>query len=283
VKDKVYGIIYKATNKINGKMYIGQTIRSLSRRKAVHVSEASIVKDNSYFHNAIKKHGTKNFDWETIDTCNNRKKLNLLEIFYIGYYNTFVGIGYNLNAGGDGNAGFSPSVETRRKLSVASSGKNNPMYGKKHSDETRKKLSVAAIGKRSGKNNPNYGKKHSKETREKISEALMGKCTGEENHNFGKPLSDETKRKLSITLTGKYKGENSYMFGKHLSEETKRKLSEAKMGKYKGKDSPHANAVIIGGRYFDTREQAAEFVGVSPPLIRRRILNKTKWLDYHYA
>ena len=276
---KAHGIIYKATNIVNGKIYIGQTIKSLKTRKNAHVSDALSVNDNNYFHSAIKKYGTKNFNWETIDRNDNREKLNLLEVFYIGYYDTFVGRGYNLNAGGNGNFGFSPSKETRKKLSLANSGKDNPMYGKKHSDEAIKKMSIAATGKRSGKNNPNYGKKHSKETRKKISEALMGKRVGEKNHNFGKPLSDETKRKLSIALTGKC----SPMRGKHHSDETKRKLSEAKMGKYKGKDSPHAHAVIIGDKYFDTRDQAAEFVGVSPSLIRKRILYKTKWIDYHYA
>ncbi len=276
--NKVSGIIYKVTNKINGKMYIGQTIKRLEVRKNAHNSDALSIKDNNHFHSAIRKHSIEKFDWEIIDRNDNRVKLNLLEVFYVGYYNTFIGRGYNLNAGGDGNLGFSPSKETRKKLSLANSGKANPMYGKRHSAETRKKISIAATGKHSGENNSNYGKKHSKETRKKISEALVGKCIGEKNHNFGKPLSDETKRKLSIALTGKC----GPMLGKHHSDETKKKISERMIGKNKGKDSPHAHAVIIGDKYFDTLTEAAKFIGVTPPIIRKRIL-QTKWLDYHYA
>ena len=57
------------------------------------------------------------------------------------------------------------SLETRKKLSKATSGKNNSMYGKKHSPESLKKMSEA----QSGENNPLYGKHHSAETRAKMS------------------------------------------------------------------------------------------------------------------
>jgi hypothetical protein len=101
------------------------------------------------------------------------------------------------------------SSETRRKMSVAKIGKNSPMLGKPHSEETRKKLSE--IGKKLvGDNNPFFGKTHSEETKQKLSEAGKGRV-----------LSEETRQKLSEA--GK---------GRSHSEETKRRMSEAQKNRY---------------------------------------------------
>jgi hypothetical protein len=53
-------------------------------------------------------------------------------------------------------------------------GKDNYMFGKKHSKETIRKMKLSIKGKRKGKNNPMFGKKHSKETKDKIRLALTG-------------------------------------------------------------------------------------------------------------
>jgi hypothetical protein len=68
---------------------------------------------------------------------------------------------------------LSISDETRRKLSEALSGEENPMYGRKHSEETREKMSNNHRDI-SGENNPNFGKKHSEETKRKIADANKG-------------------------------------------------------------------------------------------------------------
>ena len=54
--------------------------------------------------------------------------------------------------------------ESKEKMRIALSGKNNGMYGKKHTDEARKKVSLATTGA----NNPFFGKKHSEETKQKM-------------------------------------------------------------------------------------------------------------------
>lgn len=90
------GIIYKITNKVNGKSYIGQTRYTLEFRWRQHLHK----KDNVYFHNAIKKYGAENFSLEVLEECD-LDKLNSREIFYIAKYNTFEN-GYNLTLGGDG-------------------------------------------------------------------------------------------------------------------------------------------------------------------------------------
>lgn len=91
------GIIYKVTNKVNGKSYIGQTRYTLEFRWRQHIHK----KDNSYFHNAIRKYGQENFILEILEECP-VSILNEREIFYIAKYNTFKE-GYNLTIGGDGN------------------------------------------------------------------------------------------------------------------------------------------------------------------------------------
>src|SRR4030042_708774 len=69
-------IIYKATNIINGKVYIGQTIGKLQSRKIVHESEAKRHKRNHHFHNALNYHGKNNFIWEVIDESETIDELN---------------------------------------------------------------------------------------------------------------------------------------------------------------------------------------------------------------
>lgn len=91
------GIIYKITNKVNNKSYIGQTRYSLEFRWRQHQHK----KDNTYFHNAIKKYGVDNFELSVLEECD-VEQLNSREIFYIAKYNTFQE-GYNLTIGGEGN------------------------------------------------------------------------------------------------------------------------------------------------------------------------------------
>lgn len=198
------GIIYKSTNKINGRVYIGKTVRDFEHRKAQHKTQALNNRYNSYFHHAIRKYGWDNFDWEVIDFHDDEGTLGLMEEAYILFFDSYNN-GYNLTRGGDGASGAKRSEETRRKLSEALSGENHPFYGKKRSAETRRKISEA-----------HSGKKHSAETRKKMSEASK-----REN------LSSETRKKLSEALSG----ENNPMYGKKHSAETLKKISEALYGK----------------------------------------------------
>lgn len=90
------GIIYKITNKVNGKSYIGQTRYTLEFRWRQHIHK----KDNTYFHNAIRKYGVENFEKEILEECD-YTDLNKREIYYIAKYDSFKN-GYNLTIGGDG-------------------------------------------------------------------------------------------------------------------------------------------------------------------------------------
>lgn len=162
------GIIYKVTNKINGKSYIGQSINALHERKKSHKHGMKFTNSFVYFHNALRKYGWDNFIWEILENCLNNK-LNKREVYYIDKFNTF-NIGYNLTPGGD----FNPMniQEIRNKVSQAQTGKIL-------SKETRKKISESLKGRK-------YSKQY-KENMSKIKSKILWLIetpTGEKFHLF---------------------------------------------------------------------------------------------------
>ena len=76
-------VIYKATNKINKKVYIGQS-KNLEQRKKEHFYDTKYGK--TAFHKALKKYGFDNFDWEIIAECITREEANILEKKFILEY-----------------------------------------------------------------------------------------------------------------------------------------------------------------------------------------------------
>lgn len=94
------GIIYKATSKTSGKIYIGQTTTSLNNRISNHKHKALYNIDlKNHFHNAIRKYGIDDFIWEVIDTAQDYKTLNEKEQYWINYYDS-INNGYNILKGG---------------------------------------------------------------------------------------------------------------------------------------------------------------------------------------
>ena len=90
--------IYKATNKINGKSYIGQTSQF---RQRVWQHMRCYEKEDCLFHRALKEFGKDNFEWEVLATCNTREESLRLERHYIEVFDTYHN-GYNENRGGVG-------------------------------------------------------------------------------------------------------------------------------------------------------------------------------------
>ena len=140
------GYIYKITNKIDSKIYIGQTTQNLEDRWKGHLKERNNCR---YLKSALKKYGTENFEFQliciTFDDC-----LDDMEIKYIDFFNCLVPNGYNLRLGG--NSGRH-NEETKRKIAEAlknryKNGLVHPQFGKHPSEETRKKLSEAKKGKK---------------------------------------------------------------------------------------------------------------------------------------
>lgn len=121
--------IYAITNKINGKMYIGQTWNYEARMK-YHKSSWSRCRA---IHSAIKKYGDESFIFEKLhDGIDSQDMLDSLEIHEIWRYMTIAPCGYNLRDGGD--SGGIPSHETRILI-----GKKASM--RVVSDDTKRKIS----------------------------------------------------------------------------------------------------------------------------------------------
>lgn len=96
--------IYKITNLINGKCYIGQSL-NISRRIYDHFYRSQDENSNAYnalLHQAIRKYGKENFEWEVIKKCN-AGELDKLEKKYIQEYNSITPNGYNIMLGGQKN------------------------------------------------------------------------------------------------------------------------------------------------------------------------------------
>lgn len=87
--------IYKITNKLNGKSYIGQSI-DIKKRWEQHIKNSGSNKNPMYID--FKKYGTDNFLFEIIEECS-KEKLDEKEIYWIKYFNTYYK-GYNLTTGG---------------------------------------------------------------------------------------------------------------------------------------------------------------------------------------
>jgi group I intron endonuclease len=124
-----YGQIYKVTNKIDSKVYIGKTIRDLEERLKQHIDGALKSKKNNYFYNAIKKYGKENFTIESIEQALDKKSLDILEKYYVAFYRKLLSnnMVYNMTNGGDGNDG-PRSKESNDKRSKALLGrKKGPM------------------------------------------------------------------------------------------------------------------------------------------------------------
>ena len=129
------GYIYKLTNRINDKVYIGQTY-NLQTRLNSHKSKALNTKNK--FYNAVRKYGWENFELSILSTITANTKeelstlLDKLEIEYIRQYNSYKS-GYNSTLGGHSKRGYKLSEEFSEKCK-----------SRTYSDDTRKKMSISA-------------------------------------------------------------------------------------------------------------------------------------------
>lgn len=101
--------IYKFTNKINNKSYIGQSV-SLEDRYKTHMRNYNKETNNAYnslFYRALRKYGIGNFSYEILIQSDylSKEELNELEIYYIEHFKSFGEFGYNMNKGGNYTSG----------------------------------------------------------------------------------------------------------------------------------------------------------------------------------
>lgn len=221
----IFGIIYKITNKLNGKVYIGKTTKTIEERKFEH--ERKINVRGQVIYQAFRKYGLDSFDWDVIDSANDEDSLNRKEMYWISHYNSYGHDGYNMTIGGEGFA----------------KGELHPNFGKKVSEETRRKMSERL----KGENHFRFGKPLSEEHKQKLREA-------HKNYHF----TDEHKAKISEAC----KGEKNGFFGKNHSEEARVKMSEAKKGG-KSKHARAVVKLTLEGMFverFDSGKEGADSV-----------------------
>lgn len=134
--------IYWIRNIVNDKRYIGLAV-NIEKRHIIHKSTLrGNYHDNDYLQKAWNKYGEDNFEFKIIKKCErDEKTLREKEIYYIRKYKSFRGDGkgYNLNRGGDGNLGWSPTDEQRKASSE--SRKGIPC-----SEEQKRKISLKLNG-----------------------------------------------------------------------------------------------------------------------------------------
>lgn len=178
-------IIYKTTNLINNKIYVGQSKND----------DDNYLGSGTYITKAIKKYGKSNFKKEILERCSTHEELNRRELYWIDKLNsTDRGIGYNVSKSTYGlyteesrkrQGCKGHSEETKRKISEAlTRHQRTPEHNENlinsiknidfsymKSEKYRNNMSKATIGEKNGM----YGKKHKDDTKQKISNSLIGK------------------------------------------------------------------------------------------------------------
>lgn len=166
--------IYRWVNKVNGNTYVGSSV-NLGRRFKVYFDfsylSVRINKSKSRIYSAILKYGYSNFQLEILEYCTKENAISREQ-----YYIDLLKPEYNLNPTARSRLGSIHSQETREKMRIFA-------QGRKHTEKTKKLISLAT----KGVNNPNFGKTHTEETKTLISLARLGKSI----------LSESIKAKMS--------------------------------------------------------------------------------------
>lgn len=95
------GYIYKITNKINNKCYIGKTERTVEIRWKEHLKNINQYKDHLPLYKALYSYGKENFIVEELEECDTNI-IDDREIYWIAYFNSYGKLGYNCTGGGEG-------------------------------------------------------------------------------------------------------------------------------------------------------------------------------------
>lgn len=194
---KMFGYVYKTTNLINGKIYVGLKRSSVFMPTYLGSGGCKVHGKQSGLLAAIEKYGRKNFKVEIIEWCETNEQLCEREWYWKQKLNVFdPNIGYNIYKGKEG-----PGLSEQQRRRWENPDKYKEIYLKR-TQRLKEKYNGSCI---------------SEETREKIRQ--------NSKNIVRKPCSEETKRKISISNKGKAR------VGRSLTEEQKRHLSEVRKGK----------------------------------------------------
>ena len=226
-------IIYLVTNRINGKIYVGQTTHSIKVRWKYHISRAIRSTAKMVLYDAIRKYGPESFTIEEIDQAKSHEELNKLEIYYIKRLNATVsGVGYNISEGGNSAI----TEVTKAKISATLMGRSLPQSQKDA-------ISLAMKGRTF----------FSEEHRHKISKALEGR-----------PLSVNARNKISNTQKGRFLTPeqrakiSAKVKGIPLTSAHKAKISEAQKGRTVPQERRNAISVALKGKPWSEKRRIAQ-------------------------
>ncbi len=150
IRSNVYGFIYKISNLINGKIYIGQ-------HKGLDFGD--YWGSGTLLNKAYKKYGRDNFSREIIEYAGSKQELNFLEQFYIQKMDSIGPNGYNIASGGRGGYTGPATPETCEKI-------RKKLKGRKFTEEHIRNMTLSKRGK--------PGHPHTEEEKRKISLSHMG-------------------------------------------------------------------------------------------------------------
>ena len=248
-----YGIIYKTTNLVNGKIYVGQTT----------MDDENYLGSGSVLLQAVKKYGRKNFKRETLRECENQRELDIWEHVYIKkLHSQDDSVGYNILPGtsydfGSGSPAKIPSVQEKMPIKMqerlASGWKPEHRLTSEHYEKHSKRMREYfqthehwLKGRKIEKEKHSmFGKHHSEESKLKMSRNhadVRGEnnpffdnhtMTGDKNPFFGHHHTEEVKRKQSEVMKEYYRTHDNPWKGKHreITEEQKKKQSESMKSK----------------------------------------------------
>jgi group I intron endonuclease len=183
--------IYKITNLVNSKVYVGWTHRDPSKRFNEH-----ITRNNCPISWSIKKRGADNFLFEVIYQTKDEDHSHEMETYFIKQYNSLIEQwGYNRDLGGTGHKRTSATIEKHREK----------IKGRKQSAEHIRKRAASVSGDkngcygRTGEKHPRYGKTWTEEERQKIRDGIKAA-------NANKPImTEEEKRLARIEYSRRYR------------------------------------------------------------------------------
>jgi group I intron endonuclease len=231
----VIGYIYKITNIVNEKIYIGQRKRDYEKDKK-YFGSGKIIRQ------AIKKYGISNFKKELLEECISTEELNLREKYWIKELNSLSPIGYNISIGGHFGDTFTNNPnkeETREKQSKLKFGQT-----KENSDRVRKMSDTKKL-----QPGPNLNKKFTEEHIKNLSLSHLGK-----KNNLGFKHTEETKAKMSLKKKGKKLSEKHIL---HIKESYK------EGSKDRGNNPMALKILVVGNnKIYSCKKEAMEDLNI---------------------
>lgn len=195
-------LVYRHTNILTGKSYVGKTITTVRTRWKFHCISYRTANASSRFTRALQKYGQSVWYHQVLEDGLNEAEALEREKYWIRRYRTMdPEYGYNMTEGGEGISGYQHTAESKRKIAIRSSRKRPEQKPHPQTEKAKSLISKAM-----------KGRVLSKAHREKLRQAWEQRRLT--------PTNEETRAKMSATKKGKPK-----------SEDHRRKLGDSNRGR----------------------------------------------------